>query len=872
MNSKQIREQWLKFFESKGHLIIESKSLIPVNDPSLLWINSGVATLKDFFSGKKIPPHNRLTNAQKAIRTNDIENVGVTSRHHTFFEMLGNFSIGDYFKSEAIELAYEYITTVLKLDLNRIYITYFNEDEETKKKWLSLGIDPNHLISGSRDTNFWDVGSGPCGPCTEIFYDRGPKYDTHGPELIKEDIENDRFIEIWNIVFSQFNNEGDNKYTELAQKNIDTGAGFERIVSIMQDAPTNYDSDLFQNIIHEIEKFTEFKYDINNYFTKEPVQREINTNFKIIADHIRTVANALGDGETISNVGRGYIIRRLIRRSIYKGMQLGIKDLFLYKIVPVVKESLPFEYDVFSVQKAIKDEEELFAKTIENGKNLLQQHVVKNTKIFDGTIAFRLFETYGFPIELTSEILAKQGIQVDLDEFENAKAKHVEASRSNKQAGMQKAINSLSLITAKISQFVGYDYTQYKANIIELFDTEKRIDSSNVQSYVILDKTPFYATSGGQKHDEGYLLQNGNKIKILDVFKDKFGNHIHVVEGQIEKSSPVECFVDEYVRLNCARNHSATHLMFSVMRKVLGNHIKQLGSDINEQRFTFDFPGDARPTDAQINEIEQSMHNIIKGDIQREYIIATIEEAKNLHAVMTIEEDQYMDPKAVRIVKWADVTSDLCGGTHLPHSAIMEDFKITSVEKKQAGVYRFRVVTSHELVDKWLSEQIEISLEEFNNIVAKIKDLEPEYMPVLVLDKDLRTSLKSIQEAITQAREDFKRANKQKSQVEFDYETIEFQKIGNYNAYINLNVNPAQVKVIASTLRENYPDAQIILGSPSDNQILIAVASKTLNSNLIFNKIASKTNGRGGGSAILAMGKVENKDDIKEIIIEALNA
>lgn len=687
MNSKQIREQWLKFFESKGHLVIESKSLIPVNDPSLLWINSGVATLKDFFSGKKIPPHNRLTNAQKAIRTNDIENVGVTSRHHTFFEMLGNFSIGDYFKSEAIELAYEYITTVLKLDLNRIYITYFNEDEETKKKWLSLGIDPNHLISGSRDTNFWDVGSGPCGPCTEIFYDRGPKYDTHGPELIKEDIENDRFIEIWNIVFSQFNNEGDNKYTELAQKNIDTGAGFERIVSIMQDAPTNYDSDLFQNIIHEIEKFTEFKYDINNYFTKEPVQREINTNFKIIADHIRTVANALGDGETISNVGRGYIIRRLIRRSIYKGMQLGIKDLFLYKIVPVVKESLPFEYDVFSVQKAIKDEEELFAKTIENGKNLLQQHVVKNTKIFDGTIAFRLFETYGFPIELTSEILAKQGIQVDLDEFENAKAKHVEASRSNKQAGMQKAINSLSLITAKISQFVGYDYTQYKANIIELFDTEKRIDSSNVQSYVILDKTPFYATSGGQKHDEGYLLQNGNKIKILDVFKDKFGNHIHVVEGQIEKSSPVECFVDEYVRLNCARNHSATHLMFSVMRKVLGNHIKQLGSDINEQRFTFDFPGDTRPTDAQINEIEQSMHNIIKGDIQREYIIATIEEAKNLHAVMTIEEDQYMDPKAVRIVKWADVTSDLCGGTHLPHSAIMEDFKITSVEKnKQACI------------------------------------------------------------------------------------------------------------------------------------------------------------------------------------------
>lgn len=273
MNSKEIRNKWLDFFESKGHLKIESKSLIPVNDPSLLWINSGVATLKDYFSGKKIPPKNRLTNSQKAIRTNDIENVGVTSRHHTFFEMLGNFSIGDYFKDEAIEFAFEFLTSELKLDINKLYFTFFEEDTQTKQKWLSLGVDETHIISGSRDTNFWDVGAGPCGPCTEIFFDRGPKFDSRGVELLKNDIENDRFIEIWNIVFSQFNNEGENKYTELAQKNIDTGAGLERIASILQDAPTNYDSDLFLGIIREIEKYTNVKYDVENYFTKDETTR-----------------------------------------------------------------------------------------------------------------------------------------------------------------------------------------------------------------------------------------------------------------------------------------------------------------------------------------------------------------------------------------------------------------------------------------------------------------------------------------------------------------------------------------------------------------------------------------------------------------------
>lgn len=873
MNSKEIRNKWLDFFESKGHLKIESKSLIPVNDPSLLWINSGVATLKDYFSGKKIPPKNRLTNSQKAIRTNDIENVGVTSRHHTFFEMLGNFSIGDYFKDEAIEFAFEFLTSELKLDINKLYFTFFEEDIQTKQKWLSLGIDESHIISGSRDTNFWDVGSGPCGPCTEIFYDRGSKFDSRGIELLKNDIENDRFIEIWNIVFSQFNNEGENKYTELAQKNIDTGAGLERIASILQDAPTNYDSDLFLGIIREIEKYTNVKYDVENYFTKEEKQREINTCFKIIADHIRTVANALGDGESISNVGRGYIIRRLIRRSIYKAMQLGIKDLFLHKLVPVVHDSLPFEYDINSVSQAILAEEEIFAKTIENGKELLEKHIKNNTKIFDGEIAFHLLETYGFPIELTEEILAKKGISIDLEGFENAKQKHIEASRGNKQSGMQKAINSLSLINSKVSIFTGYETTRGTAKVIDLFDTENRVDLANGKAYVLLDKTPFYATSGGQKHDEGYMLQGENKIKIIDVFKDKFGNNIHLVEGKINSNQPVDCFVDEYVRLNCARNHSATHLMFSVMRKVLGPYIKQLGSDINEKRFTFDFPGDSRPTDEQVRQIELEMRQIIKNDIKREYIISTIEEAKNLHAVMTIEEDEYMDPKAVRIVKWSNITSDLCGGTHLDHSSILENFKITEVEKKQAGVYRFRVVTSNKLVDEWLREQIQIYSEELANIVNKIKAMDSTYNLETQSDNNLENLLNNIQKSIEKAREDFRKINKEKASVEFEIssqDALELEKGKKF--YINLNIESSQIKQTASTLREKFPNATILLASVNGNQTLLAIASKTKDSNQLFKLIGKNLNAKGGGSAILAMGKIDSTSELEQIIMEAISA
>ncbi|WP_245599321.1 alanine--tRNA ligase [Mycoplasmopsis iners] len=871
MTSKEIRQSWIDFFKSKDHLHVPSKSLIPVKDPSLLWINSGVATLKDYFSGKKIPPKNRLVNSQKAIRTNDIENVGVTARHHTFFEMLGNFSIGDYFKKEAIAFAIEYLLDVLKLDKEKLYFTYFRDDLETKQLWMSHGIEESHLIPGGRDTNFWDVGSGPCGPNTEIFFDRGEKYDSRGLVLLKEDIENDRYIEIWNIVFSTFNNDGENNYTELKQKNIDTGAGLERIASIMQDAPTNYDSDLFINIIKEIEKYSPYKYDVNNYFTREKEQELINQNFKVIADHIRTVANAIADGAKVSNVGRGYIIRRLIRRSIYKGMQLGIKGLFLYKLVQVVHDSLPFEYDVKPVEKAIKDEEELFHKTIEKGKAMLEQYIQDGSKVLSGKDAFKMLDTYGFPIELTVEIANSYGVQVNMDEFNQAKEEHAMKSKGDKAEGMQNVINSLALIDNKIDEFIGYDHLTSTSNVLMLLDQENEVSKIDGIGYVILDKTPFYATSGGQNHDEGYMIQNGNKIKILDVFKDKYANHIHKVEGKINNEDPVECFVDAPKRLNLARNHSATHLVFSALRKVLGPQIEQLGSDITYERFTFDFPADEKPTDEQIAEIEQIMQDIIKRDIKREYIITTTEKAKEYGAIMTIQETEYMDPNNVRLVKWGDVTSDLCGGTHLEHSAQLENFKIVAIERKQAGIFRIRVVTSNELVDKFYKEQIEFYTNELTNIINKVKALNPKYSLEIKLDNlNLVDQYKAILKLIEQAREDFKVANKQSSNIEFDYEKVEFENINGKNVYFNFDINPSQIKVIASTIREKFPENYVVLGAPSGDQILLAIATKVENSNTIFQNIAKQTNGRGGGSPVVAMGKVDNLSNLKEIVINNL--
>ncbi|WLP85621.1 alanine--tRNA ligase [Mycoplasma seminis] len=862
MNSKEIREKWLKFFESKGHFIVPSKSLVPHNDPSLLWINSGVATLKDYFSGKKIAPAKRLTNSQKAIRTNDIDNVGITARHHTFFEMLGNFSIGDYFKKEAIDFASEFLLDVLKLDKEKLYFTYYYEDLETKQYWMSHGFAEDHMIPGSKDTNFWEVGSGPCGPNTEIFFDRGEKYDSRGIELLKEDLENDRYIEIWNIVFSTYNSNGEGEYTELKQKNIDTGAGLERIVSIMQDAPTNFDTDLFLPIIHEIEKYTDFRYDVNNYFTKEPEQMFINSCFKVIADHMRTVTNAVADGAKPSNVGRGYILRRLIRRSVYKAMQLKIYEPFLYKLVQVVKDSLPFEYDVEPIMQIIKDEELTFSRTIENGKNLLNNYLTDDIVIFPGDVAFKLFETYGFPIELTAEILDQKNIKIDYEGYETAKAQHADASRNTKLSGMDKVINSLTILKNKVDKFVGYETTHNSSEILYLLDTEKEIPSANGIAYVVLKETPFYATSGGQKHDRGYMKQGNEKILILDVFKDKFGNHIHKVEGKIQKDLPVENFVDETIRLGLERNHSGTHLMFCALRNVLGPHIKQLGSDNNEERLTFDLPADKKPTEEEIKAVEQLVRSYIAKDAHRDYLNMTTEQAKAMGAIMTLEESEYMNPQDVRIVKFDGITADLCGGTHLSNTAKLENFKITNVDKKAAGVYRIRAISSNALVNEYLEAEVDKLIVEVDKMLEKNVKLNPNYTYELNIPEDKEAAIDYLNATMETLREDNKQIQKTlANSFEFDYDNIQTLDINGHKVYLNQSINKANIKTVASTLREKYPELLIILTSEETTPMLV-VASKTYNSNAVAQQLFKQLEGRGGGNAILSMGKVANSNNL----------
>lgn len=872
-SSKEIRQAWIDYFVSKGHLFVESKSLIPYKDPSLLWINSGVATLKDYFSGKKKPPCSRITNSQKSIRTNDIENVGVTARHHTFFEMLGNFSIGDYFKKEAIEFAHEVVTQVFGLDQNKIYITYFEEDLEVRDKWISLGYEKDHLIPGSRDLNFWDVGSGPCGPNTEIFYDRGPKYHQGGPELIAKDIENDRFIEIWNIVFSQYNNLGNNEYVELAQKNIDTGAGLERIVSILQDGPTNFDTDLFLPIIHSVEKMTTYKYDIENYFKKDLEQEIINKYFKIIADHMRAITNAISDGEKPSNTQRGYIIRRLIRRAYYAGKKLNILDkTFLYKLVPIVVNSLIFKVDVNKVAKIIEEEEETFSKTIEQGKKILEEEMQNTTnKQFNVNVAFKLYETYGFPIEMTNDILIENGFSLDFNKLTKLKEEHSQKSKSNNNIiTFDKQINSLTYIDKHVSDFIGYDHLELKnAKILYLLDEQNIIQKANENevSYLILEKTPLYATSGGQHNDQGFLIQNGNKIKLLNVFKDKNNNNIHVIKGKIDSSKPIDVFVDPNIRLGLMRNHSATHLTFAALREIYGKEIDQLGSDNNQDRLTFDFPLNHKPTNEEVKKIELFVRDVINKNIERKYIETTIDEAKKMGAIMTIDESEYFDSKNIRIVEFPGITSDLCGGTHIDFTKNLEAFKIISVESKGTGIYRIRAITSFALVNQYLKNEFKKYKEIFDSLMKKYQSLYKTKETKRELlkfgffndDIDLESKIEIVKSWIDSISDETKILLKEPNKTYNNFELQEFYLDNKKIIFIN-ELDNFNLKDIAIRTREKIKDGIIICVSKFENQKSLVIITSKKYDILEFIKIHLKNfELKGGGNNLIWQGVSKEK-------------
>lgn len=711
MTSKQIRDSWINYFKKLDHTFIPAKSLVPENDPSLLWINSGVATLKDYFSGKKNPPSPRLVNSQKAIRTNDFFNVGVTSRHHTFFEMLGNFSIGDYFKLQAIEYAYNLLTIEWEIDPNLLWITVFEDDEDSYNKWIQLGINKNQIIKCNADRNFWDVGMGPCGPCTEIHYDRGEKYDPEklGSKLILEDIENDRYVEIWNIVFSQFNNDGNNNYTELARKNIDTGAGLERLASISQNAPTNFDTDLFLPIINAVEKYSEFKYDINAYFTKSEFQTKINFAYRVISDHLRASVFSISDGVIPSNKERGYILRRLLRRLLVYIHNLKITDPnWLYDSIDAIISIMGDFYPNLISEKnriinAITKEISLFDVTLKQGMKILESSI--SNKKLDSETTFKLVATYGFPIELINEFASEKGIDVDINGFEKLYEEHQKISNGNKTtAGMDK--QNSALLDLNIESKFEYHSTELDSEIILIFDDNfNQVDSLNNQNgYVIVSTTPFYATSGGQIHDTGYI----NKFYVDDVFKTPNFQHVHhVINATLKINEVVHLAINIENRRKNMAHHSTEHILQSALKNIIDENIKQMGAFKSPEKLTFDFQLDYKLSNEQLENIEKWVNDYINKNYEVDVLFMNLEEAKSKNVIGYFDDVYKKISGPLRVIKIGDKSMELCGGTHVKNTSDIEEFKIINLLSKGSGMWRIEAISTYDNIEKFKNDQIQ---------------------------------------------------------------------------------------------------------------------------------------------------------------------
>ncbi|TCP56011.1 alanyl-tRNA synthetase [Tumebacillus sp. BK434] len=725
MKSSEIRNRWLKFFESKGHEIVPSASLVPYNDPSLLWINAGMAPLKKFFDGSEIPRNPRMTNSQKCIRTNDIENVGKTARHQTMFEMLGNFSIGDYFKKEAIHWAWEFATAELGFDKERIYVTIHTEDEEAFGYWTNdIGL-PAERIARTEEDNFWDIGEGPCGPCSELFYDLKP-------EMGKDDVfhpdnhDGNRYLEFWNLVFTQFNHNADGSYNELPKKNIDTGSGLERLCLILQGVETNFDTDLFQPIIQETARLAGKAYH---------EKAEWDVAFKVIADHIRTVAFSIGDGALPSNEGRGYVIRRLLRRAVRCGKVLGIEKPFMYTLVSVVGEIMGEHYPELVqkrefIERVVKAEEERFHVTLADGENLLAE-VLERVKgegnhVLPGDQAFRLYDTYGFPIDLTEDICAEQGIAIDREGFERALNEQRERARAARKdvASMAVQTNLYDEININ-SDFVGYDEMAAPATVLALIKDGEIVTEAHEGDEIelFLDRTPFYAESGGQVADIGLITVGESAIvQVTDVQKAPNGHNLHrakVLSGTVAALATVEASIDHERRVSITRNHTATHLLHKALREVLGDHVAQAGSLVGPDRLRFDFSHLAGMTPEEMATVERKVNEQIWANEGVEIREMNIDDAKKLGA-MALFGEKYGD--VVRVVKAGDYSTELCGGCHVRSTGEIGLFKLLSESSIGAGVRRLEAVTGKGAYEFVVSQE-RLLQEAAGKLRANVNDL-----------------------------------------------------------------------------------------------------------------------------------------------------
>lgn len=749
LTSNQIRTIWLNYFIDNDHLELEAASLIPINDNSLLWINSGVATLKDYFSGRENPPYKNLTNSQKAIRTNDIFNVGVTARHQTFFEMLGNFSIGGYFKTKAIDLAYHLLIDEYEIEIDSLYFTVFEEDEISFNKWISLGIAETHIIKCNRKRNFWDVGTGPCGPCTEIFFDRGIKYDFDkiGEKLFIDDIENDRYVEIWNIVFSEFNNNGNNDYTLLERMNIDTGAGLERLAAISQQVPTNFDSDLFLPIIEKIDEFTSLKYDMEAYFNQSEKQVEINLAHKIIADHTRACVFAIADGGIPSNKERGYVLRRLIRRIIVMLVKLKIEENIFKSLVDVIIYLMKEPYDYLNDEKTkiiaiLSKEFNIFKKTLAQGLKLFKTSICNNA--LNAEITFKLVDTFGFPIEIIKELSIADKIKLDLVGFDKLYENHQSISNAKISRIALEAQNG-ELIKLETPFEFNYHENNIKAKIVKLYDANfKSVLKLEADGYVVFDKSCFYATSGGQLHDIGYVNWT---IEVVDIFKGPNLQFVHQVTNVDKLIIGEECLLsyNEEIRNLSTKNHSVEHLIHASLAKLIDSNIKQEGAFKSAKKVTFDFQYHLKLSEEQLKAIENEINKIIKEKIEVKVLDLSLAEAEKLGAKAYFAEVYKKIKGTLRVIKMGDKSIELCGGTHVKNTNDIEKFKIIDYYPKGSGSWRIEAITTRKTINDYLIEEKELIIKELEEIRYEVNTLDIKSLAINTLldfeNKDMNLEL-----------------------------------------------------------------------------------------------------------------------------------
>ena len=698
----EIRKKYLEFFESKGHLCLNSFPLVPQDDDSLLLINAGMAPLKKYFTGERVPPRKRVTTCQKCVRTLDIDNVGKTARHGTFFEMLGNFSFGDYFKQDAIPWAWEFLTKVMEIPAERLYPSVYVEDDEAFDIWVKTGVPAEKIVRLGKDDNFWEIGSGPCGPCSEIYFDRGEKYGCGKPDC-GVGCDCDRFIEVWNIVFTQFEGDGNGNYTRLAHPNIDTGMGLERLACVMQDVGNLFEVDTNRSILDKVCAISGREY--------HGSAADDDVSIRVITDHIKTATFLIGDGVIPSNEGRGYILRRVLRRAARHGRLLGIKNVFLGDVCDVVIENNRGAYPELEqrrdyIKKTIRAEEERFAQTLDSGLSILDkmlaETVAAGSKTLSGESVFKLYDTYGFPIDLTKEITGEKGIAVDEEAFRalmQEQKKRAREARANIDAGW--AGDALSMVDKSVATvFTGYSELSSECNIEYIIsEGEDNAFISGGSAVVITDRTPFYAESGGQVGDTGVIRTANGVFTVTDTRKTPEGIYLHtgiVSEGTIEKGAAAAS-VDPERRAAIARNHSALHLLQAALRRVLGTHVEQAGSYVNDRIGRFDFTNGSAVTAAELQEVEDLVNAQILADIEVTTDIMSPDEAR-ANGAMALFGEKYGDK--VRVVSMGDFSKELCGGTHVARTGRLGLFRIASESSVAAGVRRIEVLTGLNTLDE----------------------------------------------------------------------------------------------------------------------------------------------------------------------------